>query len=152
MALYRSLPPEIQRDVALLTLPMESRKENALMVNALQRCSAIVVQNSIREGFGLTATEAMWKCVPVLGTRASGLRQQIRSGIDGILTQDANDADEVATRLDAALRELPKREMMARGAQRRVHERFLIFTQLCEWLRVLSAAASAPRKARAKDD
>lgn len=151
-AIYRGLPPEIQRDVALLTLPMESRKENALMVNALQRCSTIIVQNSIREGFGLTATEAMWKCVPVLGTRASGLRQQIRSGIDGILTQNATDPDEIATRLDDALRDLSKRDLLARSAQRRVHDRFLIFTQLCEWLRVLSSAASSPRKAPARDD
>jgi trehalose synthase len=149
---YRALPPEIQRDVALLTLPMNSRKENALMVNALQRCSTIIVQNSIREGFGLTATEAMWKRVPVLATRASGLRQQIRSGIDGMLTQDAADPDEVARRLDDVLRDLPKRDLLARSAERRVHDRFLIFTQLCEWLRVLSTAASATRKARARGD
>jgi trehalose synthase len=149
---YCALPPEIQRDVALLTLPMNSRKENALMVNALQRCSTIIVQNSIREGFGLTATEAMWKRVPVLATRASGLRQQIRSGIDGILTQDATDPDEIARRLDDVLRDLPKRDLLARSAQRRVHDEFLIFTQLCEWLRVLTTAACAPRKAPAGDD
>jgi trehalose synthase len=147
---YRGLPPEVQRDVALLTLPMNSRKENALMVNALQRCSTIIVQNSIREGFGLTATEAMWKRVPVLATRASGLRQQIRSGIDGVLTQNATDSDEVARRLDDVLKDLPKRDLLARSARRRVHEKFLIFTQLCEWLRVLTAAA-APRKAPAAD-
>lgn len=145
-AVYQALPGEIQREVALLTLPMDSRKENALMVNALQRCSTVIVQNSIREGFGLTATEAMWKRVPVLATRASGLRQQIRSGIDGILTQNAADPEEVARRLDDVLRDLPKRDLLARSAQRRVHDKFLIFTQLCEWLRVLTSAASASRK------
>jgi trehalose synthase len=150
--IYLGLPPEVQRDVALLTLPMNSRKENALMVNALQRCSTLIVQNSIREGFGLTATEAMWKCVPVLGTRASGLRQQIRSGIDGVLIQDAADPDEVARRLDDALGNLSNRDLLARSAQRRVHDRFLIFTQLCEWLRVLSSAATSPRQAPAKGD
>ncbi len=122
------------------------------MVNALQRCSTIIVQNSIREGFGLTATEAMWKRVPVLATRASGLRQQIRSGIDGILTQNAADYEEIARRLDDILRDLPKRDLLARSAQRRVHDKFLIFTQLCEWLRVLTTAASAPRKAPAGED
>ena len=150
--IYRGLPSEIQRDVALLTLPMASRKQNALMVNALQRCSTIIVQNSIREGFGLTATEAMWKCVPVLGTRASGLRQQIRSGIDGILIQDATDPDEVARRLDDALRNLSNRDLLARSAQRRVHDQFLIFTQVCEWLRVLSSAAASPRQAPAREE
>ncbi|MFQ5793091.1 MAG: glycosyltransferase, partial [Acidobacteriota bacterium] len=73
-ARFLSLEPEIQQDIVLLTLPMASRKENALMVNVLQRCSTVAVQNSIREGFGLTATEAMWKRTAVLGTQASGLR------------------------------------------------------------------------------
>ena len=70
------------------------------MVNALQRCSTVVVQNSLREGFGLTATEAMWKGVCVVGTRACGLRHQIRNGIDGILIQDPQDPGEIARRLD----------------------------------------------------
>ena len=59
VAAYQALEPALQRDVALLCLPMDSRKENALMVNALQRCTTVAVQNSIQEGFGLTATEAM---------------------------------------------------------------------------------------------
>ncbi len=74
---YTSLDKEMQQDVMLLTLPMVSRLENALMVNALQRCSTIVVQNSIQEGFGLTVTEAMWKRIPVIGSNACGIRQQI---------------------------------------------------------------------------
>jgi trehalose synthase len=143
---YRSLRAEFQQDVALLTLPMQSRKENALMVNALQRCSTVVVQNSLREGFGLTATEAMWKTVPIVGTRAMGLRQQIRSGIDGVLIQQPDNPDEIARRLDDVLRDVPKRHYMATNARQRVHSEFLIFTQLCQWLRMLSAVATAPRR------
>jgi trehalose synthase len=45
---------------------MQSAEQNALMVNALQRASSIVVQNSLREGFGLTIAEGMWKRVPIL--------------------------------------------------------------------------------------
>ncbi len=138
IAAYRRLPARLQGDVALLALPMESRKANALMVNALQRCSTVVVQNSLKEGFGLTATEAMWKGVPVVGTRASGLRRQIRSGIDGMLIQDPTDPDEVARRLDAVLSDAPKRDRLAASAQRRVHEKFLIFTQLRQWLVALT--------------
>lgn len=67
---YRNLKPEYQKDVALLSLPMGSSKENELMVNSIQRCASVVVQNSLQEGFGLTATEAMWKGTPVLGTEA----------------------------------------------------------------------------------
>jgi trehalose synthase len=49
---------------------MGSRENNALMVNTLQRCASVVVQNSIQEGFGLTVTEAMWKQRGVLGSQA----------------------------------------------------------------------------------
>jgi trehalose synthase len=141
---YMELDPALQDDVALLCLPMDSRKENALMVNALQRCTTVAVQNSIQEGFGLTATEAMWKGVPVIGTRACGLRQQVRNGIDGVLIHDPEDPAEIAKRLDDLLKDVHKRERMARNAQQRVHEEFLIFKQLCQWLRCLSDCASAP--------
>lgn len=142
IAFYLDLEPGMQEDIALLSLPMGSRKENALMVNALQRCSTVVVQNSIREGFGLTATEAMFKRVPVLGTRASGLKQQIRSGIDGVITQDATDPQEIQRRLDDVLQNVTQRDQMSRNAQRRVYEKFLVFTQLCDWLRALSGCVS----------
>jgi len=150
---YRDVPTRLQPDIALFTLPMDSRKENALMVNALQNCSTVVVQNSLREGFGLTATEAMWKRVPVVGTRAFGLRLQIRSGIDGMLIQDPTDPDEIARRLDDILGDVMKRDVMARNAQRRVHEKFLVFTQLCHWLQCMSSCASAsPRPIEQDDD
>ncbi len=80
------MKPEEQESVALLSLPMASGKQNHLLVNVIQRCSTVVVQNSLQEGFGLTATEAMWKRVPVLGSSACGLRLQIRDRIDGRLT------------------------------------------------------------------
>jgi len=140
-AAYRSIPPGLQQDVALTWLPMASRKENALMVNALQRCSTVAVQNSLREGFGLTATEAMWKGVCVVGTRACGLRQQIRSGIDGILIQDPQDPGEIARRLDDILQDVRKRDYMAQNGQQRVHQEFLIFTQVRRWLEVLAEQA-----------
>jgi trehalose synthase len=57
---YSALDTAVQADIAILALPMASLDENALMVNALQRASTIVVQNSLREGFGLTIAEAMW--------------------------------------------------------------------------------------------
>lgn len=141
-ASYCQLPADCQRDIVLLTLPMDSRKNNALMVNALQRCSTVVVQNSLREGFGLTATEAMWKAVPVLGTSACGLRQQIRDGVDGRLVNDARDADEIATVLDQMLQDPQSLDHWGRNAQLRVHNEFLIFTQLSRWLRLLAATAA----------
>jgi len=140
---YRGLDPELQRDVALLSLPMTSRKENALMVNALQRCSSVVVQNSLQEGFGLTATEAMWKRLRVVGTRACGLRQQIRDGIDGRLVKDPNDPAELAGVLDELLASSADRSAMTTSAQRRVFDEFLVFRQVSRWLNVLAAASTA---------
>jgi trehalose synthase len=88
-AAYARLHPAVQDDIALIVLPMGSVEENALMVNALQRTSTIAVQNSLREGFGLTIAEAMWKRIPVLSnSRACGPRQQVRDGVDGRLIRN----------------------------------------------------------------
>ena len=108
-AAYTALAPASQADIALVSLPMAVRKENELIVNALQRCSSVVVQNSLQEGFGLTVTEAMWKRAAVLGSRACGIRQQIRDGVDGRLIQDPEDPEEIAARLDALLEDVAGR-------------------------------------------
>lgn len=149
-ARYQALEPHVQRDVALLALPMHSRAENALMVNALQRTSSIVVQNSLREGFGLTLTEAMWKAIPVLSNRrAVGPRQQIRNGLDGCLVNDPQDVEGLARTLDEMLAAPERREAWGRSAQRRVLEHFLVFTQLSQWLRLLADSLRDPAAASA---
>jgi trehalose synthase len=136
---YLALEPDLQNQIVLLTLPMDSRKENALMVNTLQRCSSIIVQNSLREGFGLTATEAMWKRTAILGTQACGLRNQIRDKIDGRLVHNAGGPEELAAVLHEMLDSPHDRDYWARNAQRRVHDESLVFTQVRDWLRVLAA-------------
>jgi trehalose synthase len=137
IATYRGLSPAMQEDVALLSLPMNSRRENELMVNALQRCSSIVVQNSLREGFGLTVTEAMWKRAAVVGSRACGIRQQICDDVEGRLIPDARDPEAVAEVLDRTLDDQPGRTQLGQNAQRRVHDEFLVFNQVRRWLQVL---------------
>lgn len=142
VGMYRRLPPETQRDIAILALPMASPKYNALMVNALQRCSTIVAQNSLQEGFGLTATEAMWKGIPVLVSCAHGLRQQVRDPLDGRTVRDAEDAAEIASRLDEMLADSDVLEAMGTSGQHRVHHDFLIFTQLEKWVKLLVERAN----------
>lgn len=133
---YGSLSSDIQQDIALLLLPMPSRKENELIVNALQRCSSVIVQNSLREGFGLTATEAMWKLVPFMGSMACGLRQQVRDRVDGLLITDPEDKIEISEGLNLILAEVKKRQVWAYNAQKRVLDHFLVFNQLSRWLNV----------------
>ena len=137
-AAYVALPAALQADIALISLPMPVRKENELIVNALQRCSTVVVQNSLQEGFGLTVTEAMWKRAAVLGSRACGIRQQIRDGVDGRLLDRAEDPEDVAVHLNALLEDADGRWVLGRNAQRRVSEEFLVFTQVRNWLTTLA--------------
>jgi trehalose synthase len=141
---YRRLPEEVRKDVALLSLPMEDQEENARIVNALQSSVTVVVQNSVREGFGLTATEPMWKGTPVLVSNACGLRQQIRPGTDGDMILDPQDPVQVARALQRAVCEPDRRAAMARSAQRRVREEFLVFTQVAQELRILAQTLRAP--------
>lgn len=68
-------------DIHIMDLPPDSHRE----INALQRAATVVIQNSKREGFGLTVTEAMWKGKPVVGTDIGGIRHQIIHGNSGFL-------------------------------------------------------------------
>ena len=74
---WRRLPAHERRRVQLAVLPMEDPGENALVVNALQRHAAVVVQKSLAEGFGLTVAEAMWKGRPVVGSAVGGISDQL---------------------------------------------------------------------------
>lgn len=139
---YVALDDEMKHDIAMIALPMHEPEENALMVNALQRSSTVLVQNSLREGFGLTITEAMWKRIPVLSnTRAVGPRQQITHGVDGWLIDDPEDPTQIADGLDYLLNDRRERAILARTAQRRAHEQFMIFSQLRHWLDLLDDLA-----------
>ena len=128
---YTRLKPEIQRDVALLTLPMKSRRDNAFMVNALQ--------NSIREGFGLTLAEAMWKGTPVVGTSACGLRHQIHDRVHGRVVYHPEDTVEVAQVLGDIICADEEIDNWSRNAQARVHQEFLVFNQVKKWLQILKS-------------
>lgn len=69
------------KDIFLLNLPPWSYLE----INALQRASTIVVQKSLREGFGLTVTEALWKRRPVVASGVGGILRQVLHKVTGML-------------------------------------------------------------------
>jgi len=69
-------------DVHILDLPPTSNIE----INAIQRASAVIVQKSIKEGFGLTVSEGLWKAKPVIAGAVGGIPMQITHRYSGILT------------------------------------------------------------------
>ena len=69
-------------DIHILLVPPESDVE----INALQRASAVIVQKSHREGFGLTVTEALWKAKPVVASAVGGITLQVKNRFTGLLS------------------------------------------------------------------
>jgi trehalose synthase len=83
----------------------------------------------------------MWKSIGMMGSRACGIRQQIRDGIEGRLIDDPEDPEDLADLLNEFLEDVPTRSRLAKNAHRRAHEEFLIFTQVRRWLEVLEEQA-----------
>jgi trehalose synthase len=76
-------------------------REDTALVNALQSRSAVILQKSLREGFGLTVAEAMWKGTPVIGGDVGGIRYQIEDGDNGFLQEIADVLENIADLLEA---------------------------------------------------
>jgi trehalose synthase len=72
------------KDIILLTV------EDNILVNALQRKSSVILQKSIREGFGLTVTEALWKAKPVVASNVGGIPRQVIDNKTGFLVEPEN--------------------------------------------------------------
>jgi trehalose synthase len=105
--------------------------DDPLLVNALQRRAAAVLQKSLREGFGLTVSEAMWKGRAVIGGDVGGIRHQIEEGRSGFLVGDVEAA---AQRISELLGNATLRRKMGRRAHERVRRHFLITRLLEDWL------------------
>ena len=119
---------EKMRDVSIIT------KKDDLLVNALQRMSHVVLQNSIREGFGLTVTEALWKETPVIGRRVGGIPLQIIHKKTGILANDTREAADWCVKL---IKDNKLRSRMGRDAKEHVRKNFLITRQLYDYLNII---------------
>ncbi len=118
-------------------------------VNAFQRLSEVVVQKSIREGFGLVVSESLWKGTPVVAGHAGGIPMQMPDGMGGMLV------DSVEECAQALLRLLGDRELAAEmGAlgRERVRERFLLPRLLLDELRLFSALAAPPAARRGREE
>jgi trehalose synthase len=123
---------------------MDSREERIIvlshqdgaLVNALQRRAACVLQKSIREGFGLTVTEGMWKGAAVIGGNTGGIRHQIEDGVNGFLVSSTEQA---AERIVQLVKDRELRVELGRKARETVRQKFLMTRYLEQYLDLLSS-------------
>lgn len=119
-------------DIHVLDLPPSSHLE----INALQRASTVVLQNSFREGFGLTVTEALWKAKPVIASAVGGIPLQINHGTSGILTSSS---DETVFYLKKLLMEPEYAKILGINGKEHVRNNFLITRHIKDYLLLLLA-------------
>ena len=114
-------------DIRILLLPPFSDRD----VNALQRLATVVLQKSLKEGFGLTVAEAMWKAKPVIGGAVGGIPLQIVNGVTGFLVNSVAGA---AFRIRQFLTNPGMAERMGENAREYVRNNFLLTRQVRDYL------------------
>ena len=107
-------------------------------VNAFQRLSDVVVQKSIRDGFGLVVSEALWKGTPVVAGRAGGIPMQMPVGVGGILVEGVEPCAHAMLEL---LRDPDLAAHLGERGREHVREHFLLPRLLMEELRLLRSLA-----------
>ena len=121
-------------DLIVITDPASS---NSFFINALQRISAVIVQKSTKEGFGLTVTEAMWKGTPVVASNIGGIPLQITDGESGFLITP-HGTDGFADMITKLLQDTDLAERVGNSAREKVLKNFLITRMLGDYLDLLS--------------
>lgn len=119
-------------DVHVLLLPPFSDLE----INALVRGSTVVMQKSIKEGFGLTVSEALWKRKPVIGGAVGGIKLQIINGVTGFLVHSPEGA---AMRLAQLLGDPQLCARLGENGYLHVKQNFLVTRHVKDYMLVLLA-------------
>ncbi len=114
-------------DILVLCLPPTSNVE----INAIQRASAIILQKSLKEGFGLTVSEALWKGKPVIAGAVGGIPLQITHKYSGILTRTI---DGTAYWMKRLLHEPAFAKRLGENGREHVRENFLLTRHLRDYL------------------
>jgi trehalose synthase len=120
------------KDIHVLLLPPDAH----VTINALQRGADVVVQKSLKEGFGLTVTEALWKGKPVIGGDAGGIRLQVVNHHTGFLVKTPEGA---ALSARYRLRHPEIALEMGNRAKELVRQNFLLTRNLREYLNIMVA-------------
>lgn len=118
-------------NIKILLLPSNAHR----MINALQRAASIILQKSIKEGFGLTVTEALWKGKPVIGGNAGGIKLQVIQGQTGFVV---NTPEGAAYRMRYLLQHPNIGAEMGQKGREYVRENFLITKQLSAHLTLIN--------------
>ncbi len=108
--------------------------ESGYLVNALQRVADIILQKSLREGFALTISEALWKRTPVIGGNVGGIPLQVIDGKTGFLV---NNIDECADRIVKLIKDPKLRKEMGANGRQHVKKNFLITRHLMDYVKLL---------------
>lgn len=119
-------------DIHILLLPPFSDIE----INALVRASTIVFQKSIKEGFGLTVSEALWKKKPVIGSAVGGIKIQIIDGVTGFLVHSPEGAAYRALQL---LSDAELRRRLGENGYQHVKQNFLLTRNVKDYLLIMLA-------------
>lgn len=127
---FESVLKHKQQRIQILTV------EDSALVNALQRRAAVILQKSLREGFGLTVTEAMWKGAAVIGGRCGGIKHQIQDGVNGVLVSSVEEAAAAMVRI---LKDKSLKERLGSAARETVQKRFLMSRELEQLLDLAGA-------------
>lgn len=127
--IYSALEDELagEKDTCLFT------NLGALEVNCFQHAADVVIQKSVREGFGLVVSEALWKETPVLAGRTGGIPLQLSDGVGGFL---ASSADEFVERASWLLEHRAEARKIARAGTDHVRRHFLVTRLLADELRL----------------
>ncbi|KPJ74131.1 glycosyl transferase family 1 [candidate division TA06 bacterium DG_78] len=118
-------------DVILIT------SESNILVNALQRKAAVILQKSIREGFGLSITEALWKEKPVVASNVGGIPLQIKDAENGYLV-DSQDIAGFAERIIDIMKTPKLAQKFGQKGKEVVKEKFLITRSLLDYMTLVS--------------
>jgi len=118
-------------DVILLT------RESNILINVLQRISDVIIQKSLREGFGLVVTEALWKEKPIVASNVGGIPLQIKDGENGFLLEPEDTMGFAEKIIELLKKPALSREMGQKGKEI-VRNKFLITRLLKDYLNLLN--------------
>jgi len=116
-----------KKDLVLITV------ENDLLVNVLQRSSSVIIQKSLKEGFGLTVTEALWKEKPVVASKVGGIPLQIKDSETGFLL-DTEDIQGFAEKIVEILQHPKLGENMGKKGKEIVRDNYMITRLMSDYL------------------